>query len=288
MFENSTNPLVVISGRVADPGGLFVTKASEIYVVPGDEYGQVEKLDRTTSMYTNVATFCTSCYDIFITANSILYCSVSIKNHVATTVLDEDSNSISIVAGVDFPGKTPTTLRGPHGIFVNDNLDLYIADHDNHRIQLFKSGQSTGSTVAGTIETVTLHYPTAIVLDGDDRLYIVDSGNHRIIRSEPNDSRCLLGCSMSYGFASYELYNPLHMTFDKQGNIFVVDKKNNRIQKFFLLTNTCSKYLWNSDCSYFVKVFLQYQDRFFPFSLCCRFDIYHCNEEYDVKDFGSE
>ena len=37
----------------------------------------------------------------------------------------------------------------PRGIFVDTNLDLYVADRYNHRVQLFRSGQLDAVTVAG-------------------------------------------------------------------------------------------------------------------------------------------
>lgn len=241
-FTNSSNPLTVIPGRVIYPGGFFVTRTSDVYIVSEIIYGQVDKLDLTTSIYANVAVFCTSCYDLFMSSDGILYCSMHEKHQIATKLLDDGSNSIRIVAGVGFSGKTPSTLTLPRGIFVNNNQDLYVADCFNHRIQLFKSGQFTGITVAEIIGTTRLNYPTTVMLDADDHLYIVDTGNHRIIRSEPNGFRCIVGCSSSRGSASYELSHPINMAFDKRGNIYVADGKNSRIQKFFLLTNICSEY----------------------------------------------
>ena len=45
------------------------------------------------------------------------------------------------------------------GIFVDINLDLYVADYYNHRIQLFRLGELNGITVAGNTSlntTITL------------------------------------------------------------------------------------------------------------------------------------
>lgn len=244
LFANSTNPFILIPGRTLYPSGLFVTRTGDIYIVPYSANGRVQKFDWITSTYMNIAYFCDSCYDLFVTANGILYCSMSQSHQIATKSLNENHNSIAIVAGVGFAGTTSTSLRNPRGIFVNDNLDLYIADCFNHRVQFFKAGQFVGITVSETVGSMLLRYPTAVMVDGNDHLYIVDTENNRIIRSELNGFRCLIGCSRSHGSASYELYHPENMAFDTQGNIYVSDRKNYRIQKFFLVTNTCSEYIF--------------------------------------------
>src|SRR5207244_2151424 len=105
--------------------------------------------------------------------------------------------------------------------FVDINLDLYVADCGNDRVQLFHSGQLNGITVAGngSIENISIACPTAIVLDADKHLFIVDQNNHRIVELGPNISRCLVGCS-GYGSASFQLNYPQTLSFDSYGNMF--------------------------------------------------------------------
>ena len=120
-----------------------------------------------------------------------------------------------------------------------------MADSSNHRIQRFGVGQLNAATVAGygAPGTITLNYPADIVLDGDGYVFIVERYNHRIIGSGPDGFRCVAGCSGVSGSASNQLSNPLSMSFDSYGNIWVADSYNFRIQKFVLQGNSCSKYL---------------------------------------------
>jgi DNA-binding beta-propeller fold protein YncE len=80
------------------------------------------------------------------------------------------------------------------------------------------------------------------VLDASGYLFITDYNNHRIIATGPIGLRCIVGCSGYGGSAANELYYPRSLSFDNYGNIYVTDTENQRIQKFFLATNSCCKY----------------------------------------------
>jgi sugar lactone lactonase YvrE len=163
--------------------------------------------------------------------------------------LDDNSTTLTVVAGTNVSGSAPDMLNKPCGIFVDINLDLYVADFGNDRIQLFGLGRSYAITVAGILSsstTITLNGPTGIVLDADKYLFIVDSGNNRIVGSGPDGFRCLAGCDGN-GSASNQLSQPFSLSFDIDGNMFVTDTLNDRIRKFILFTNSCIK------CEYLVR-----------------------------------
>ena len=184
-----------------------------------------------------------SCYGLFVGINNVLYCSINQYHRVVTKSLDNPSNITTMVAGIGCAGSTSYMLRYPCGIFVDINLDLYVADSQNNRIQLFREGQLNGRTIAGNgaPNTITLSYPTGIVLDAQKYLFIVDRNIHRIVCSGPNGYRCIVGC-YGGGSASNQLLYPRSMAFDSVGNIFVSDRGNDRIQKYILLNKTESKF----------------------------------------------
>jgi streptogramin lyase len=167
------------------------------------------------------------------------------KNQVVKRWLCSNVTKVTMVAGTGVDGSGPKKLSGPYGIFVDINFDLYVADYGNNRIQRFQSGQRNGTTVAGfksSVTTISLNGPTGVVLDADKHLFIVDSDNNRIVGSGSEGFRCIVGCSKSPGSESNKLKEPWSLSFDSLGNIFVTDWGNSRIQKFVLLTNSCSKY----------------------------------------------
>ena len=184
-----------------------------------------------------------SCASLFVDINNNSYCSL-INSHVVNKFDSNDNGTSMItVAGTSCPGPTSTMLDHPYGIFVDRNLNLYVADSFNNRIQCFAPGKLNATTIVGfgSYINVTLNTPTGIALDADNHLFIVDSYHHRIIRLIQREIRCLIGCSGESGTTESHLYNPHTMVFDSDGNMFVDDFNNNRIQKFFLLTNSCRK-----------------------------------------------
>jgi DNA-binding beta-propeller fold protein YncE len=153
-------------------------------------------------------------------------------------------NTSVVAAGTGVAGSASNELFSPVGIFVDNNLDLYVADCGNNRVQLFESGESNGITVAGSTSpnpTISLFCPTGVVLDADKYLFIVDAANHRVVASGPNGFRCLVGC-YGQGSQSNQLSSPFSLSFDRSDNMFVTDQDNHRIQKFLYLKESCGKF----------------------------------------------
>ncbi|CAF4301890.1 unnamed protein product, partial [Adineta steineri] len=221
---------------------MFVTINHDIYIDNSLENGRVDKWISETETWVTVMYVKSQCYGLFVDINNTLYCSLIHEHKVVKRWLDNDDiNTLTTVVDTGKYGPSSNILNEPHGIFVDTNFDLYVADARNNRIQLFPLGDLNGKTVAGdgsTDITIKLYHPSGIILDGDKYLFIVDRDRHRIIGSDMNGFRCLVGCSCSPGSTSDHLHYPFILSFDIVGNIFVTDTFNNRIQKFILLTNS--------------------------------------------------
>ncbi|CAF1269417.1 unnamed protein product [Adineta steineri] len=240
--DESYNPTNIIFGNFTETWSLFVTSNGDIYIDDGVINRQVQRWSAETNNFVTVMNINSSCYGLFVDVNDTLYCSMYDHHQVAKRSLnDAVMNTNRIAAGTGSEGSGSNQLKNPLGIFVDVNLDLYVADCGNDRVQLFQSGESNGITVArsGTLDTtIRLDCPSGIILDTEKYLFIVDNGNSRIIGSDLNGFRCLVGC-YGEGSQSNQLIFPFSFSFDHSGNMLVTDYGNHRIQKFKYLKKSC-------------------------------------------------
>ena len=182
------------------------------------------------------------CSGLFVDIYDTIYCSLETQHQVVRRLITDDLHTTSIVAGNDngTSGSTMRMLSSPRGIFVTRALDLYVADCGNNRVQSFRPGQRTATTVMGNGD-VSLNCPTGIILDGNGYLFVTDTGNNRIIGSGLYGYRCVVGCSGTRGQRSHQLNTPYGLSFDSNGNVYVADGNNHRVQKFILASNSCGK-----------------------------------------------
>ncbi len=264
--QESNTPTRNISGGLNNPCGIFVTNNGDVYVDNGASNGQVDMWTSNATNSVAVMSVTNRCMSLFIDINNTLYCANDFQNQVVKASLNNGSTTVTLAAGNGIQGSGVYMLYYPNGIFVDFNLNLYVADYGNNRIQFFQAGQLNGSTVVtnGSSGTITLSNPNDVVLDFDGYLFITDSGNNRIVGSGPSGYYCIVGCTSSSATASNQLNHPQSLSFDNYGNLFVVDLYNSRIQKFLLATNSCGKIK-----SYLVRksdmktIFLANSDLFF-------------------------
>ncbi|CAF0761483.1 unnamed protein product [Adineta steineri] len=239
--EESVNPTKIIRGSFIGPYSLFVTSSGNVYIDDGLKNSRVQKWIAETNNFVTVMNVSTSCWGLFVDINDTLYCSMSNHHQVVKRPLNDAVMTSNVVAaGTGIQGSDSNQLDVPIGIFVDVNLDLYVADYENHRVQLFQPGESNGITVAGNGSlnpTITLRYPSGVILDAEKYLFIVEYGNSRIVGSGLNGFRCLVGC-YAVSSQSSDLTTPFSFSFDHSGNMFVTDRGDSRIQKFFLMKDS--------------------------------------------------
>ena len=138
--------------------------------------------------------------------------------------------------------------RGTGLIIAADNItvdlrgDVYVADRDNNRIEEFTSqggflrtlGRNGGDGSAGS-GNGEFRAPRGVVTDALGNLYVADSANNRIEKFGP-DGRFVarFGRHGGDGTASTvrgEFNDPRGLAIDPDGNLWVADHGNNRVQK---------------------------------------------------------
>ena len=242
--DGDADPMFTLTTKFYHSASLFVTSNGDIYIDNGEKNNRVEKWTRSTNQYSSILFVFSSCTGLFIDRNDHLYCSMFNYHHVLKVVLNDRVKTMNMAAGTGILGSASDQLNIPLGIFVDESLNLYVADCGNNRVQLFPPERVLGDTVVGRKSAqyiISLSCPSGVTLDAQNYLFIVDSNNHRIIRAGSNDIHCVVGCG-GISFESIQLLRPSAVSFDRSGNMFVVDTGNHRIQKFQYSPNSCSKF----------------------------------------------
>ncbi|CAF1391881.1 unnamed protein product [Adineta steineri] len=243
--EDRVNPTKIISDNFTSLASLFVTSNDDIYIDDGKENSRIQKWIAETNTFVTVMHVGSSCHSLFVDINDTLYCSMLDHHQVVKRSLNDSMiNSNRVAAGTGNPGSSSNQLDSPRGIFVDVNLDLYVADCRNDRVQLFQLGELNGITVVGNNflnPTITLKCPTGVILDTEKYLFILDHSNSRIVGSSLNGFRCLVGCH-GIGSQSHQLNFPPSFSFNRYGDIIVADFLNHRIQKFQLFKESCGTF----------------------------------------------
>ena len=239
-YENGGDAMPYIESPADTTRDVFVSVTGNIYANNENDhpvYQWTPNGGNRTGIAMNVTAFC---FGLFIDFDENLLCSMADEHLVWSVSLAMNSITPHVVAGTGIAGSAPDMLWSPAGIFVRANFDLYVADSDNDRVQMFAYGILNATTVAGngSTGTISLNHPTDVALDGNNYLFILDSGNGRIVADGSSGFQCIAACSGISGSSSNQLNGPKSLAFDNQGSIYVTDAGNNRIVKF--LVGDCS------------------------------------------------
>jgi len=131
----------------------------------------------------------------------------------------------------DFKNKKAHTISG-HGMVNPINITFdeignrYIADGAAGKILIFDNQNKFVRSIRPSEDFM----PTDVVIK-NDKLYVVETKNHRIQVLSKTDGRKITAFGKA-GSKSGELYHPTNIRFDSEGNIYIADTSNFRIQKF--------------------------------------------------------
>jgi DNA-binding beta-propeller fold protein YncE len=169
-------------------------------------------------------------------------------HYVVTAVTDKGESPESVeVMAVPAPylvamifgaeGVDDGEFKSPTGLALDKDGNIYVADTDNHSIQKFDKegafkarwGSEPSSAEGG------FYYPRGLATGPDGEVYVADSGNNRVQRLGPDGT--VMHAWGKFGFAwrgadigKFDV--PWGIATDKDGNLFVSDTSNSRIQKF--------------------------------------------------------
>jgi sugar lactone lactonase YvrE len=148
-----------------------------------------------------------------------------------------DTNG-TLVAGGNGKGNRLDQFNHPTFIFVDNDHSVYVSDGNNYRVMKWKEGAKEGIIVAGGHgegnSLAQLSDSNGVIVDRLGTIYVADSGNNRIMRwcKGAIQGNIVVGENGSGERAANQLNFPSGLSFDRQGNLYVVDHYNHRIQRF--------------------------------------------------------
>ncbi|MFB5600585.1 MAG: 6-bladed beta-propeller [Nitrososphaeraceae archaeon] len=147
-------------------------------------------------------------------------------------IIKYDSN-FNFVSQFGISGIQPSQFIHPHGIGVDSKGNIFINELESPRIQKFTNNgtfvKQWGSNGTGPGQlTLPLEH---LEVDFTDKIFMVDSAtNPRVQVFDTNGT--LLTSFGKYGIGNAEFKKPEHVTVDSNGDVYVVDRGNQRIQVF--------------------------------------------------------
>lgn len=128
-------------------------------------------------------------------------------------------------------------LNSPTGIALDKDGNIYVADTDNHSIQKF---DRTGKFLARwggepSSQEGQFYYPRGLAVGPDDAVYVADSGNNRVQKFDPEGNAQKAWGKFGFAWRGADMGRfdvPWGITTDQDGNVYVSDTSNARIQKF--------------------------------------------------------
>ncbi len=212
--------------------------------------------------------------DVAVDGTGNLY--IADKENHRIRKVDAATGVISTVAGTgtggysgDGDAASLAQLCYPSGVAVDGAGNLYIADTSNHRIRKVDAASGIITTVAGNgtvafagdgldATTASFAYPNGVAVDGAGNLYIADKNNHRIRKVDAATGTISTvagagtgGFNGDGGLAtSAWIWEPSGITVDDSGNLYVTDKRNQRIRKVDAATGVISTVAGSGNVTY--------------------------------------
>ena len=149
------------------------------------------------------------------------------------------TSGVTVAGGASGVGSPAAQLVNPIGVYVDGSGNIYITDNGDNRVQKWAPGATSGTTVAGGngpgSNANQLNGIAGIYVDAGGNVYVADQNNNRIQKWAPGATAGITvagGFGYGSGSSASQLSAPSGVYLDGNGNIYVADYANNRIQKW--------------------------------------------------------
>ena len=128
-------------------------------------------------------------------------------------------------------------LKQPYGTAVDDRGSIYVIDNGNNRVvQLSGAGALVRAWGSKGVGAGQLNDPRGIGVGPDGTVYVADHGNNRVVAFTADGQFLRMwgrnGGDGTAGSGPGEFDQPRGVVTDAAGDVYVVEKRNNRVQEF--------------------------------------------------------
>ncbi len=150
-------------------------------------------------------------------------------------------------------GSTTGRFNHPRGLALDSSRNLYVADSDNHRIQMLNTSNGTW-TAFGSQGTAAgqFNQPFAVALDPGSNLLVADCNNNRLQRRSAANGVWTVWGGPNIGSGQGQFNGPYDVVVDPAFNVYVADHYNHRVQRMSA-GGTWSTFVANGFGSGFVR-----------------------------------
>ncbi|MDA0711201.1 MAG: NHL repeat-containing protein, partial [bacterium] len=255
-----------ISAQIADPLGVFVDLAGNVYFADTNNR-RIRKID-TSGIITTVAGNGNSGYagdggpatsasladpsGIAVDASGNVYIADTNNQRIRKV---NSAGTITTIAGdgnAGFSGEgglaTAARINFPTGLFVDNAGNVFFADRENHRVRkvdalgvittVAGTGSFGSSGDGGPATSASLAFPSGVFVDGTGAVYIADRFNYKVRKIDAAGVITTVAGNGAFGFSgdgglavSANLAFPSGVYVDIGGNLYIADRDNHRIRK---------------------------------------------------------
>lgn len=152
------------------------------------------------------------------------------------TLYAQKTRALSATAVLGTGTAVESQVRQPKSVSIGPNGDLYVADSQNNRIlELSPTGafvRTWGSKGTGNGQ---FSEPWGVTVSSQGLVYVADTWNHRVQAFDLQGNFTRAWGSDPVGqpeTGDGQFYGPRSIATDQQGNVYVTDTGNKRVQKF--------------------------------------------------------